>query len=105
MSTSVSLPQTVRKDDIGTKFTVTTVEDDVAKDGSLATTQELIFTKPDGTEVTQTSVFVTDGSDGKIRYVSVADDLDQVGRWRLRGHVILPTGDFRSIKGVFFCED
>ena len=51
--------------------------------------------------VEQAASFVTDGIDGKIEYTTVADDLDQVGMWRLQGEVTFPTGAFPSDKSEF----
>lgn len=77
--------------DIGTVFEVEIQEDDVALDISAATAMTIKFEKTDGTVVAKTAVFTTDGSDGLIRYVTVAGDLDQPGLWRLQGHVTLPS--------------
>lgn len=113
MPTAV-VSKTVRKDDIGVKFTVTIMEPDptdpdtlIVKDISAATTKQLIFRKPtpDLTVVTQTAVFVTDGSDGQIRYTSILGDLDIAGRWSLEGQVVLPTGTFRSDRDRFDVEE
>jgi len=66
-------------------------------DISAATLQEAIFKKPDTiATVTQVTTFVTDGTDGKTRYVTVAGDIDEEGSWQAQGHVILPTGEWKS---------
>lgn len=92
--------------DWGTVFEVTLVdENDAAIDVSLATTQEIRFRKPDGVMDVQTSVFTTDGTDGKIEYTTVAGDLDVAGRWSIQGHVILPTGDWQSAIGEFHVRE
>ena len=92
----------VHLDDEGTVFEVTLVRDLdetplVPIDVSTATTQEIIFKKPDNTTVTQTSVFKTDGTDGIIQYTAVTGDINQAGVWKIQGRVVLPTpGDWRS---------
>lgn len=77
--------------DIGTIFRTTVKEDGTAVDISTATTKQIIFQPPSGVAVAQTAVFFTDGSDGIMQYVTVADDLNIGGIWRLQGFVVLPT--------------
>jgi hypothetical protein len=50
------------------------------------------FRKPDGTVKVETAVPETDGSDGLMRYVSKASDIDQDGAWRSQGRVAFPGG-------------
>lgn len=75
--------------DVGTAFVCTIVDEDGAVvDVSSATVKQLWFQKPDQSTVAFDAAFVTDGTDGKIRYVtSAASDLDQSGGWKLQGHV------------------
>lgn len=102
--TTADFKQEIHLGDIGTSFELTfyesvctgTVQTIEVVDISTATTMEIIFSKPDGTTVTQTAVFVTDGTDGAIRYFSQTGDLDQTGNWKVQGHVILPTGEWYS---------
>jgi len=82
--------------DIGTVFEVTLYDCDVAVDLTGAITQEVIFLKPDGTKVTKTTSFKTDGTDGIIQYASILDDLDQAGGWKLQAHIVLPSGEWWS---------
>lgn len=84
--------------DIGTVFRAT-ISDDCAGtivDVSTASAQSLTFLKPDGSTVTKTTVFYTDGTDGIIQYVTILDDLDQAGTWKLQGAVTLPTGTWST---------
>lgn len=77
--------------DIGTSFRGTFKEDGTAVDVSSATSKTIIFEKPDGTKVTQTATFFTDGTDGIIQYSSVSGDLDIGGDWRLQGFIAMPS--------------
>jgi hypothetical protein len=99
----------IRKGDIGTVFerTVYTIIDGVKTivNVSSATTMEFIFTKPDGTKMTKDADFSSDGSDGKLRYVTVADDLDGVGDWKLQVYVILSSGEWHSDISHFRVHD
>ncbi len=77
--------------DIGTVFERTVKDQDGnVVDVSTATTKDFIYTKSDGSKVTKDTEFTNDGSDGKLRYVTIADDLDIEGDWKLQVHVVLP---------------
>lgn len=65
-------------------------------DISGATSKNIYFQKPDGTDVTETASFTTDGTDGLIQYQTLAADLDQVGLWSYQAKVELPTGTWSS---------
>jgi len=86
----------IHLNDIGTIFELTLMDDTVVVDVSTAITKEIIFEKPDKTTTVQTASFTTDGTDGKIRYVVISGDLDQIGSWRIQGKVTLPTGTWSS---------
>ncbi len=78
--------------DIGTVFELTVMDGAAVVNISTATTKQIILKKPDLTKSTKTATFTTDGSDGKMRYVIVADDLDQSGDWQAQGKIIMPSG-------------
>lgn len=48
---------------------------------------EILLRDPAGLKVSKVAVFLTDGTDGKIHYVTVGGDLDVAGPWRLQGKV------------------
>lgn len=107
--------QDIRLYDDGTEFIVEFVECDssglapvmVPIDISGASVRKIIFEKPDGAVLKVDAAFVTDGTDGKIKYSSVGDpeaqtgDLDQEGKWRIQGRVELPGGTWTSTIGTF----
>lgn len=83
--------------DIGTAFDVPLLDCDVAaSDIDTASSKLILFQKPDGTTVIKDAEFKTDGTDGILRYVTIADDLDQVGRWKIQARVTLATGTWSS---------
>lgn len=86
----------VHKDDVGTRFELTFKDDGVVVDVSSATVKQVIFEKPDGTILTKNADFVNDGVDGKIEYVTVTDDIDAAGTWKLQGKVALTAGAYKS---------
>ncbi len=100
----MSIP-VIQKDNIGTIF-VFTVRDQASAIVNLttATTLEAHFRKPtDRSTFTRTAVLTTDGSDGKMQYVTVAGDLDVVGdQWERQGFVVLPgVGEFKTNVIIF----
>jgi hypothetical protein len=68
---------------------------------SSATTITFTFKKPDGSKITRNGGFTTDGSDGKVQYTTVEDDLDQDGEWRVQLYLVLSSGSWRSEIGRF----
>ena len=93
-------------EDIGTIIRVTVQDTNTScvaesLDISSATTKNFILKKPDGTKVTLAGVFTTDGTNGQIQYVTIANDLDQVGDWKLQLHLVLSDGTWRSEIGYF----
>ena len=96
--------------DIGTTFRVTVYDststgDSTVADISTATTKQMIFSKPDGTTLTKTAVFGTDGSNGVVEYVSVDGDLNMAGTWHLQVYVVTPAGEWRTDVGHFRVYD
>ena len=85
----------IHKGDIGTIFLLTLRDGGTAVDVQTAGAGEkfIIFKKPSGEVVTQTAAIGgTAGTDGKIKYTSVAGDLNEVGYWEMQAQVEL-TGD------------
>ncbi|KKK53415.1 hypothetical protein LCGC14_3095030, partial [marine sediment metagenome] len=73
----------IHENDIGTAFEFTIKDqDDAVVDISGATTKEIIFFDPDGNSVNKTVSFTTDGTDGKMFFNSIADQLTPVGVWK-----------------------
>lgn len=84
--------------DIGTIYELEFKEGGSVVNLSTFTTKEIFWLKPDGTtKVTNTAVFTTDGTDGKIRYVSTASsEINQAGTWKMQGHVFKTGEEHRS---------
>lgn len=95
----------VHYNDIGTVFLIT-VNDcvsglPVALDLSVATSLQIIFKSPSGISYTKAASFYTNGSDGKIVYITIDGDLNEVGTWSIQAKITIPTGTFRSGVGTF----
>lgn len=64
-------------------------------DISSATAFELTFLKPDKTTLVKTNpdvLFLTDGTDSLVHYVTIAGDIDLKSTWKAQLRVTMPTG-------------
>lgn len=79
--------------DTGTviEFTVTD-QDGMAMNLSTYDALRILIGRPDGTTLEKTAVLTSSGTDGKMRYVSVADDFNTQGTYHLQGLIDLPSG-------------
>jgi hypothetical protein len=82
--------------DTGSQFIVTFKDCDVVVDISSATLLQIIFHKPDGSEVTKTAILYTDGTDGKAYYTTISGDLDIGGWWVIQGYIEVGTLHWHS---------
>ena len=87
----------IRKGDIGTAIELLLMEDGLPLPIGEATKLEIIARKPGDIKVIFPATLSTDGSDGKIRFVTLSEnDLNVSGTWKLQAQVVLPTGSWRS---------
>jgi hypothetical protein len=80
--------------DIGTRFLATIKDDGIVVDVSSASVINMIFKQPDDQVMYKAASLLTDGTDGKIYYDTVAGDLDEAGQYKLQGRVSLPSGTY-----------
>jgi hypothetical protein len=73
--------------DIGVNFNITVMNGTEILNVSNANSISIIFQKPDSTDLTKTASLTTNGTDGKIKYTTVAGDLDQTGTWQIQARV------------------
>jgi len=87
-----------RKGDIGTPIELTITSDgSTAVDISTATTKQITLQSPTGTETTYTASFTNTGTDGKLRYTTVATtNLNAVGPWLAEAYIVTPSGAWHS---------
>ena len=84
--------------DIGTVFRTTIKDQDgTAVDVSSASTLQIIFKKPDGTILTKTAVFTTDGVNGNIEYPTISGDLDTAGSWTWQARVVIGSTEWKGL--------
>lgn len=93
-------------DDIKVRLKVTITEDGADLDISTATVKTIIITKPDGTVLTKTATFLTDGTEGIIYYDTVSGDLDQSGFYKIQGYIEISGGSYYGSISTFkvFCN-
>jgi hypothetical protein len=82
--------------DIGTTFQITVNDQNGVVDLSSVDHMYVIFGKPDNAVLTVTPVFVNDGRDGLIKYVTQAGDLDQIGTWQIQARVVFGADVFNT---------
>ena len=89
--------------DIGTVLRVTVQDEDAAiVDISAASTKQILIKKPNGTLLTKTAAFTTDGTDGQMQYTTVGAvgetpaDLDVAGDYKIQGYVVIGTGAWKT---------
>lgn len=87
--------------DTGTRFELTIQADGIALDISTATVKTIKFQKPDNVRVSKIADFTTDGTDGKIDYITITDDIDVKGEWKIQGFINMPSGVFHTSKATF----
>lgn len=88
----------IHYNDIGTVFRITLKDSitGVVVDVSDATTLQIILQDPEGTNITKTASFTTDGTDGVIECTSVDGDLDVEGDWKLQVFFANGSGSWHS---------
>lgn len=78
----------IHVNDIGTEFEATVKDEtNTIVNLALASLMQMKFKKPNGTVVTKTATWSSTGVDGRMKYVTVANDLDTAGAWQVQGYV------------------
>lgn len=77
--------------DIGTTFRFTIKDDDEVYPLDDATILKYKFYKPSSAVVEKTALLYTDGTDGKLQYITTTNDLDETGVWRLQAYIENPS--------------
>lgn len=73
--------------DVGVNFNITVMNDSVPLNVSNANNIYIIFQKPNNDDLIKNASLVTDGTDGKIKYTTVANDLNEIGTWQIQAKV------------------
>lgn len=91
----------IHEGDIGTKLLVTIIDDGDIVDISSASSLSLFIKKPNGTILTRPATLETDGTDGKMYYITVVGDIDKAGVYKIQGLVVLLNGSFYTSTATF----
>jgi|TARA_R100000008_G_scaffold76973_1_gene57146 hypothetical protein len=91
----------IHVNDIGTQLIGTVKDSGAIVDISSASSITMIIKKPDQTTSTKTASFNSDGSDGKMKYVTVSGDLDQAGNYKIQGKVVIGSATYYSSISTF----
>jgi len=96
----------IHNGDVGTIIRLTITEDDdtTAIDVSGASVKTFYFLKPDGTKENVDAEFDSDGTDGKLKYTTIASDIDTTGSWQIQAYVEIGAAKYYSTKTGFIVQ-
>jgi hypothetical protein len=77
----------IHENDIGTVFEVTLKDGATVIDISGATEKKIKFRKPDKTTFEKDMDFVTDGTNGQLKYETEDGDMSQPGNWAMQVYI------------------
>ena len=73
--------------DYGQIIQLTVLDTDTSTAGDISgygVTKQMIFKDPSGNQAVKTASFVTDGTDGLVKYTLASGDIDESGIWAVR---------------------
>jgi hypothetical protein len=86
----------IHVNDIGTMFQLTFKDDGAIVDISAASSITIMLKGPDDVTLLKTGILVSDGTDGKAKYVTVSGDLSISGTWKLQGKLVFSVTTYYS---------
>jgi flavin-dependent dehydrogenase len=86
----------IRVGDAGTELVVVVVDESGAAVDVSSAGKTIYLRKPDGTVLTKTAVNDTTGTNGKMKYVTQAGDLDRAGEWEIEGKVVVGANSWKT---------
>jgi len=95
----------LQKNAIGVELILTVKENGAVVNLAAASAMKMFLDKPDNTVVEKTAVHKTDGTDGKLMYVTIAGDLSQGGIWQRQAEFTLGGFTGRTAKVSFVVDD
>lgn len=90
------MPSAVHQDDVGTELLITVKDQNGTVIDLSAATVTLLLRKPTGTVISRTPTLKTTGLDGKLSYLSVADDFDRAGSYAAQLLIVIGSGSWHS---------
>lgn len=102
--------ETIQLNDIGTVFVFPITDGGAVLDLSSATVMQVKFRKPKtvtlaAETITKTASFVTNGTDGLLKYTTVSGDLDRKGTWSVQAYIEIPNWQGHSDIKIFIVGD
>lgn len=95
-----------RVGNIGVKFLVTIKDQDCnVVDISTATVKKIYFEDSERNVTSYNASLETDGTDGKMYYLTDTGDLSVSGQWRIQGYVEIDSSKLYSTIEEFVVED
>ena len=88
--------ENIHVNDVGTIFRLTLLDTASEPLDVSGATVTFIFLSPGGRRFEKTASYVTDGTDGKVQYVSTSGDIDEVGRWQYQAKVTVGSNHWAS---------
>jgi hypothetical protein len=82
--------------DVGTQLIATVKNGTSVVDISSASSLVIILKKPDGESYEKTALLYSDGTDGKMHYVSVFGDFNAAGKYKIQGRVSIDGATYSS---------
>lgn len=95
------MAEEIHVNDVGTVFEATIADSNGVVPLVTATTRQLLFQLPDGSVLTKTAAFTTDGTDGKMEYATEALFLSQAGVWQWQPYVVFAGGEWHADVQIF----
>lgn len=95
------MSNTIHVDDIGVQFIVQILDDGSVLDLSTATSLSIVLRRPDNSALICPATLYTNGSDGKLQYISVDGDLSEAGIWKIQANVHFFTSFFHTSIDTF----
>ncbi len=91
----------IHLNDLGTALRILVKDGTATVDISGASTKNIILKKPSGVVMTKTADFTTDGTDGKLEYITATADINEWGPWKIQANIITASTNFKSDIGEF----
>lgn len=95
----------VCKNAVGTKLRWTVLDEGEILDLTNASTKQVKFVKPDGSQVTKPLAFITNGADGRVEYVVEPGVLSLAGTYKWQLYFVISPWQDHSCKGQFVVGD
>lgn len=86
----------IHENDVGTELRITLVDDSTPVDVSGASSIIFVFKKPSGTMVEKTGSLYSDGTDGKVKYITESGFLDEDGEWKYQVELSIGSSTWSS---------